>query len=187
MVSFFRLAFYGRYHGPQYCFCCKQKIPVFPKEGENVNGVNKTLYIPLYGKSYVSKKGLFLNDKKAEEIWEAEGFALKGKAKSKWLAYYMGVRAAVFDAWVKRETANAQETVVIHVGCGMDSRVLRVKEQAAAWFDMDFAEVIEERKRYFTEGSGYTMLAGDAVRQAGCLPCRMERMPVWSWRASACI
>ncbi len=51
-----------------------------------MNGVNKTLYIPLYGKSYVSKKGLFLDDKKAEEIWEAEGFALKGKSKSKWHA-----------------------------------------------------------------------------------------------------
>ena len=33
-----------------------------------MNSVNKTLYIPLYGKSYVSKKGLFLDDKKAVEI-----------------------------------------------------------------------------------------------------------------------
>ena len=33
-----------------------------------MNEVNKTLYIPLYGKSYVSKKGLFLQDKKAEEM-----------------------------------------------------------------------------------------------------------------------
>ena len=41
-----------------------------------MNSVNKTLYIPLYGKAYVSKKGVFLADKKAEEIWEKEGFAL---------------------------------------------------------------------------------------------------------------
>ena len=27
--------------------------------------VNKTLYIPLYGKSYVSQKGVILSDKKA--------------------------------------------------------------------------------------------------------------------------
>ena len=37
-----------------------------------MNSVNKTMYIPLYGKSYVSKKGLFLTDKKAEEIWETQ-------------------------------------------------------------------------------------------------------------------
>ena len=47
-----------------------------------MNNVNKTLYIPLYGKAYVSQRGLFLDDKKAEEIWGAEGFPLKGKAKS---------------------------------------------------------------------------------------------------------
>ena len=89
-----------------------------------MNNVNKTLYIPLYGKSYVSKAGLFLNDKKAEEIWETEGFALKGKSKSKWLAYYMGIRSAVFDEWLKQQMKNAPNAVVIHIGCGMDSRVI---------------------------------------------------------------
>ena len=48
-----------------------------------MNSVNKTLYIPLYGKAYVSRRGLFLDDKKAEQIWAAEGFELKGKSKSK--------------------------------------------------------------------------------------------------------
>ena len=91
-----------------------------------MDSVNKTLYIPLYGKAYVSKKRLFLEDKKAEEIWEAEGFPLKGKAKSKWLAYYMGVRSAVFDEWVKRQMEILGDAVIIHIGCGMDSRVLRV-------------------------------------------------------------
>lgn len=127
-----------------------------------MNNVNKTLYIPLYGKSYVSKKGLFLDDKKAEEIWEAEGFSLKGKAKSKWLAYYMGARAAVFDEWLKQQMADAQDAVVIHVGCGMDSRPIRVGTDNHKWYDVDFFEVIEERKRYFAESPNYQMIAGDA-------------------------
>ena len=37
-----------------------------------MDGVNKTLYIPLFGKSYVSKKKIILKDEKAEEIWEKE-------------------------------------------------------------------------------------------------------------------
>ncbi len=127
-----------------------------------MNGVNKTLYIPLYGKSYVSKRGIILNDKKAEEIWEAEGFALKGKSKSKWLAYYMGTRAAVFDEWVKQQMVDEQDAVVIHIGCGMDSRVLRVGTMNHQWYDVDFPEVIEERKRYYSESADYQMLAGDA-------------------------
>ena len=56
-----------------------------------MDSVSKTLYIPLYGKAYVSKRGLFLNDAKAEEIWAKEGFPLKGKSASQWLAYYMGI------------------------------------------------------------------------------------------------
>ena len=43
---------------------------------KKMDGVNRTLYIPLYGKAYVSRKGLFLDDAKAEEIWEKEGFEL---------------------------------------------------------------------------------------------------------------
>ena len=127
-----------------------------------MNNVNKTLYIPLYGKSYVSKKGLFLEDKKAEEIWDAEGFSLHGKSKSKWLAYYMGIRSAVFDEWLKRQMTALPDVVILHIGCGMDSRITRVGTAHHKWYDVDFPEVIEERKRYFTESADYRMLAGDA-------------------------
>ena len=47
-----------------------------------MNEVNKTLYIPLYGKALVSRRGIILKDTKAEEIWAAEQFPLKGKSKS---------------------------------------------------------------------------------------------------------
>ena len=127
-----------------------------------MNSVNKTLYIPLYGKSYVSKRGLFISDKKAEEIWSAEGFSLKGKSKSKWLAYYMGIRSAVFDEWLKDRMAEIKDAVVLHIGCGMDSRILRVGAGDRKWYDVDFAEVIEERAHYYTETDNYKMLRGDA-------------------------
>ena len=126
-----------------------------------MNSVNKTLYIPLYGKSYVSKKGLFIDDKKAEEIWKAEGFSLKGKAKSKWLAYYMGIRSAVFDEWLKQQIEDLPDAVVVHIGCGMDSRIIRVGTKDCKWYDVDFSEVIEERKRYYVESDNYKMIAGD--------------------------
>ena len=118
-----------------------------------MNSVNKTLYIPLYGKAYVSKKGLFLDDKKAEEIWEAEGFSLSGKSKSKYLAYYMGIRSAVFDEWLKIQMEGAPDAAVIHIGCGMDSRNIRVGTKNHKWYDVDFFEVIEERKREINSDS----------------------------------
>ena len=126
-----------------------------------MNNVSKTLYIPLYGKATVSRKGIILEDKKAEEIWAAEGFPLKGKAKSKWLAYSMGMRSAVFDRWAKACLEQNPEAMVLHIGCGMDSRAVRIGG-ACQWYDIDFPEVIEERKRYYTESDSYHMLPGDA-------------------------
>ncbi len=126
-----------------------------------MNNVNKTLYIPLYGKSYVSKKGLFLKDKKAEEIWEKEKFLLKGKSKSKWLAYYMGIRSAVFDSWTNLKLKENQNAVVIHIGSGLDSRVLRINANYQKWYDVDFETVIKERKRYFNESANYKMISGN--------------------------
>lgn len=132
-----------------------------------MDSVNKTLYIPLYGKAYVSRKGLFLNDKKAEHIWAAEGFELKGKAKSRWLAYYMGIRSAVFDEWAEQQLTENKNAVVLHIGCGMDSRAERIDKQNR-WYDIDFPEVIKEREKYYTETDSYKMIGADA-RDSGWL------------------
>lgn len=133
-----------------------------------MDSVNKTLYIPLYGKSYVSKKGIILKDKKAEEIWEKEQFKLKGKSKSKWLSYYMGIRASVFDEWIKEQMIKYPEAVVVHIGCGLDSRVLRVGTNNHKWYDVDFPDVIAERRKYYSEDECYKMIDGDA-RESGWL------------------
>lgn len=133
-----------------------------------MDGVNKTLYIPLYGKAYVSRKGLFLRDESAEIIWQARGFALKGKAGSKWLAYNMGMRAAVFDRWTAEKLEEHPGAVVLHIGCGLDGRVSRVVHTGHLWLDIDFPEVIAERRRHFSENEEAHMLGAD-VRQTGWL------------------
>ncbi len=126
-----------------------------------MNNINKTLYIPLYGKAFVSKKGILLHDKKAEEIWAKEGFTLKGKSKSKWLAYYMGMRSAVFDNWLRKKMSSQDDYIIIHVGCGMDSRIERVGTGENHWYDIDFPEVIQERKKYYNETNYYHMIGFD--------------------------
>ena len=126
-----------------------------------MNNVNKTLYIPLYGKAYVSRQGILIHDPKAEEIWAREGFPLKGKAKSKWLAYNMGMRSAVFDRWLREKMEQLPGAVILHPGCGMDSRCLRLGTGGHAWYDIDFPEVIAERKRYYQETEHYHMVSSN--------------------------
>lgn len=125
-----------------------------------MDGVNKTLYIPLYGKAMVSGQGILLADPKAEEIWKQEGFPLKGKGASKWLAYSMGMRAAVFDEWTAAQLQKYPKAIVLHIGCGLDSRCLRVGS-GSRWYDIDFPEVIRERRNYFAETAEYHMIPAD--------------------------
>jgi len=41
----------------------------------------------------------------------------------------MDMRAKVFDDWTNKMLFNSDEkTIVLHIGCGLDSRCLRVKE-----------------------------------------------------------
>ena len=126
-----------------------------------MDNVNKTLYIPLYGKAYVSGRSIVLHDPKAEEIWSVEQFPLKGRAASKWLCLYMGMRAAVFDGWVKEQLQKMPEATVLHLGCGMDSRVMRVGAAENMWYDVDFPDVINERRKYYQETEIYKMLGSD--------------------------
>ena len=122
-----------------------------------MDSVNKTLYIPLYGKAAVSRQGILLHDPKAEEIWAEAGFPLKGKAKS----YYMGMRAAVFDKWLAAQMEGLPGAAVIHIGCGLDSRICRIGTDGHAWYDVDFPEVVGERRKYYKESTEYHMLGAD--------------------------
>ena len=114
-----------------------------------MNEVNKTLYIPLYGKSEVSKKKIIINDPTAEKIWAKENFKVTGKTKSKWLTYNMAMRARIFDDWVCEMLKNNPNAIVLHIGCGLDSRFLRVTEKYQIWIDADFPDVIDVRKKIF--------------------------------------
>lgn len=128
-----------------------------------MDNVSKTMYIPLYGKAYVSRKGIILSDKKAEEIWYSEGFALKGRSRSKWLAYFLAMRAAVFDSFLSQEMDKNKDAVVLHIGCGMDSRICRVGTKGHLWYDIDLEAVIGQRKKYYQPDEFYRMIPGDAA------------------------
>ena len=137
-----------------------------------MNEVNKTLYIPLYGKAYLSRQNIILDDTMAEKIWAAESFPLKRRSKSKWLTYNMAMRARVFDDWTEEMLKKNSNAVVIHIGCGLDSRCLRVKQKYGKWADCDLREVITVRKQYYSETESYEMIPLDASNpeETGKLP-----------------
>lgn len=107
-----------------------------------------------------------------KKIWHSEGFPIQGKSKSKWLAYNMAMRARIFDNWTTQKLQQASDALVLHIGCGLDSRCKRVKQAYKMWIDCDLPEVIAARKAYYTEEAHYQMKALDITDVA-----QLEQIP----------
>jgi methyltransferase (TIGR00027 family) len=85
----------------------------------------------------------------------------------------IATRAATFDQLTKGFLADHPDAVVIQVGCGMDSRVFRVDPPATIqWFDVDYPDVIELRRRLFPQRDDYHMIGAplDDLRWVDELP-----------------
>ena len=120
---------------------------------------SKTLFIPLYGKAAMSREGIF-TDKTAERIVESLPEEMQNVDTSRRLAIFMAMRAARYDVCA----ADAPpEDLVVHLGCGLDSRCERVKHTAKCWYDLDFPAVIDLRKNYYQESERYRMIASSIM------------------------
>jgi len=119
---------------------------------------SKTLFIPLYGKALMSKNNLFIKDVKAEEILNKVNFEFNKLKQSKWLSMYMALRAQRIDEICNKYILENKNTTIIHLGCGLDSRCLRVKNNYCNWYDIDFESVINLRKQFYEENDKYKMI-----------------------------
>jgi O-methyltransferase involved in polyketide biosynthesis len=73
-------------------------------------------------------------------------------------------RAKLIDDAARAFLARHHEAVVLHLGCGLDSRVLRLDpEPGVQWFDVDQEPVIELRRRFYDDRENVTMLAASVT------------------------
>ncbi len=71
----------------------------------------------------------------------------------------IATRAATFDLLTTRFLADHPDATVLHVGCGMDSRVFRIDPPAGVqWFDVDYPDVIDLRRQLFPERDAYHLI-----------------------------
>ena len=73
------------------------------------------------------------------------------------------LRNREFDRYVRDFLARHPQAVVVHIGCGLDSRFERVDNGQVEWYDLDLPEVIELRRKFIgDEGKRYHMLGSSA-------------------------
>ena len=74
------------------------------------------------------------------------------------------VRTAQFDVWAAQFLAAHEHAAVIHLGCGLDSRVFRLDPgPGVEWYDVDYPAVISLREQVFPNRPRYHLVATAAT------------------------
>jgi O-methyltransferase involved in polyketide biosynthesis len=130
-------------------------------EKVTLTGAPETTLITLYAKAMESRRpNSVLGDREADKALRRIDYDF-GKLRvrrSDQLA--AAVRSKAYDGWVRPFIDQVPDCTVLHLGCGLDTRVYRVDPPASVgWYDIDFAEVIELRGRLFPERVGVHTIA----------------------------
>jgi O-methyltransferase involved in polyketide biosynthesis len=127
----------------------------------------------LYLRAYESRlEHPVLGDKAAAEAVDRidYDFARMHRAAQPWgNQFLVALRATQLDSWAEAFLRRHPDAVVLHLGCGFDSRAFRLDVPPGVhWFDLDVPDVIALRRRLYTERAGYTMI-GSSVTGPGWL------------------
>ena len=81
--------------------------------------------------------------------------------------YLVTVRAKQFDKWSTDFLRRYPDAVVLHLGCGMDTRALRLHPpETVQWFDVDQPNVIALRRKLYDDRDGYRMIGSSVTDDA---------------------
>ncbi len=129
------------------------------KERIRLTEEQETLLIPLYSKAMESQQpNPIFFDKKAQEILEHIEYDFAKLRIPRKTAVMLCMRAKKIDFYTQEFLADHPKNVVIHLGCGLDSRYTRVNRGEVEWYDLDMPEVIDFRRKFYKETDKYHML-----------------------------
>jgi O-methyltransferase involved in polyketide biosynthesis len=121
----------------------------------------ETLLITLYAKAQPGNPLFF--DPKAQEILDQVDYDFARLHLPYKTVILVCQRAKKLDAATRNFMAEHPDGVVLQLGCGLDTRFLRVDDGRVNWYDLDMPPVIALRHRFFTESERYHMLASSVT------------------------
>ena len=90
------------------------------------------------------------------------------------------LRNLEFDRYARDFLTRHPEAVVVHIGCGLDSRFERVDNGQVEWYDLDLPEVIELRRKFTgDEGERYHLLGCSVFEDAWLETVSAHRQETW--------
>jgi O-methyltransferase involved in polyketide biosynthesis len=128
---------------------------------QSLGGVSETLLIPLYVRAKESQQpdAMIGDDRAVAMVNQIECDFSKFKMQQH---DEVGVimRMNKFDSHAQNFLMQNPQAVVVHIGCGLDTRFERVDDGRVDWFDLDMPEVMALRHKLIPgENSRYHTLA----------------------------
>jgi O-methyltransferase involved in polyketide biosynthesis len=134
---------------------------------KNLSGVSETLLIPLYNRAVESQRpDAILKDEKAMALVAQMSFDFDQVRKIRMMEGNKVARIMLtreIDRYVRDFLSRNPNGVVVHIGCGLDSRFERVDNGRVEWYDLDLPEVIELRRKFIANDSERYHLLGCSV------------------------
>lgn len=131
------------------------------KEKIQLTEEQETLLIPLYCKAQEGNPIFF--DPKAKQLLEQIDYDFTGLKVPMQTNMTVRMRAKQMDAYARTFLNNNPRSVILHLGCGLDSRFWRLDNGQVEWYDLDMPEVIELRRKFFPENKRYHLIASSAA------------------------
>ncbi|GAA4533609.1 class I SAM-dependent methyltransferase [Nonomuraea ferruginea] len=129
-------------------------------------GVQKTLTPVLKAKALDNLlPAPILGDAYAERVMRRldPGYDRRGFGRSQ-MGLAAVVRSLAHDDWARSFLSDHPDTVVLHLGCGLDARVHRIDPPATVdWYDVDYPAVIELRRRFLPPRDHCTLVGADVT------------------------
>jgi O-methyltransferase involved in polyketide biosynthesis len=153
-------------------------VSAVPAEKVDFTGVRETLLATLYGRAVDARSAdPILGDRFAGPLVDRIGYDFARTRITAGTAGSVALRASLLDTWAREFLAGHPDAVVLHLGCGLDTRALRIAPGPdVSWYDIDYPDVIELRRRLAGGAAGgpggYTMI-GSSVTD----PAWLDRVP----------
>lgn len=121
----------------------------------------ETLLIPLYAKSQPGNPLFF--DPRARDILDRVDYDFTRLRVPYKTVVLVCQRAKKLDAATRAFLSEHERAVVLHLGCGLDSRFWRVDNGQVEWYDLDMPPVIELRQQFYAAHERYHLLASSVT------------------------
>ena len=120
----------------------------------NLGDVQKTLFLPLWGRAEESRKPRpLLADEAALDIMARVDFDFSPLTNHIDALTQLGwiKRSLLYDRVVTDFLTRYPEGTIVNIGCGLDTTFERTDNGVLKWYDLDLPDVIALRSRFFKE------------------------------------